>query len=164
MKRQAGFTVVELIITITIMVILLALGVVNLRSAQANARDEERKTDISNIALYMEGRYVRNNGSYLDYTTVDAPTDFASFNFSTIDHNNLRAPGVEAPNYSLIPASNAIETTTGVLPQPTESQYVYQPIYTAGVRCGSVGICRKFNLYYREEVTGTVRMVTSKNQ
>ena len=36
MKQRAGFTIVELLITITIMVILLALAVVNLRSNEAS--------------------------------------------------------------------------------------------------------------------------------
>ena len=61
MKRRPGFTLVELLITITIMVILLALVVVSLRSTQANARDEKRKTDTANIARGLERRYVEGN-------------------------------------------------------------------------------------------------------
>ena len=53
MKRR-GFTIVELIIVITIMGTLLILGVVNLRGSQANSRDAERRTDIETIATHME--------------------------------------------------------------------------------------------------------------
>ncbi len=52
-----AFTIVELIIVITIMAILITLGVVNLRGTQANARDNERKTDIETIAQHLETYY-----------------------------------------------------------------------------------------------------------
>jgi prepilin-type N-terminal cleavage/methylation domain-containing protein len=61
--HHRGFTIVELIIVITIMAILMTLGVVNLRNAQVNARDTERKTDISTIAKYLEVYYTSGNNS-----------------------------------------------------------------------------------------------------
>ncbi len=68
--RRRGFTIVELVIVITIMAILLTLGVVNLRSAQANARDTERKTDIESIAQHLETYYT----SGTDSSTVSSCT------------------------------------------------------------------------------------------
>jgi prepilin-type N-terminal cleavage/methylation domain-containing protein len=56
-----GFTVVELIITLSVIVILLTLGVVGFRSAQANARDSERQSDINTIARGLERRYNEDN-------------------------------------------------------------------------------------------------------
>jgi len=50
MKRR-GFTIIELIIVVTIMGILLTIGVVNLRGSQANGRDAERKVDVDTIAF-----------------------------------------------------------------------------------------------------------------
>jgi len=58
MARQRGFTLTELLITISVMVILMTLAVVSVRSTQLNARDEERKTDIENIARGLERRYI----------------------------------------------------------------------------------------------------------
>ena len=52
-----GFTVVELIITMAIMVILLTLAVVSLRSGQVAARDDERASKAQTIANGLEGIY-----------------------------------------------------------------------------------------------------------
>ena len=62
-----AFTIVELVIVITIMGILITLGVINMRSSQANGRDAERKTDIETIAQHLESYYT--GGTY-------ATTDF----------------------------------------------------------------------------------------
>lgn len=64
---------------------------------------------------------------------------------------------------ALIIATNSTQTTSGILPQPTTSQYVYQPIDSNGALCMS-NDCRKFNIYYRLEGDNTVYMVRSKNQ
>jgi len=65
MKRR-GFTIIELIIVVTIMGILLTIGVVNLRGSQANGRDAERKVDVDTIALHLETYYT----SGIDNTSI----------------------------------------------------------------------------------------------
>ncbi len=85
-----------------------------------------------------------------------------------IDTKSLTAPGMTdptTPTQTFVPASNNVQTTAGVLPQPTKDQYVYQPLQTDGTLCTTAAQeCRKFNLYYRSEVDDTVKMVTSTNQ
>lgn len=54
---RSGFTIVELIITITIMGILMTLAVVNINSTQASARDNERTADIDAIQTNLESFY-----------------------------------------------------------------------------------------------------------
>jgi len=174
---RRGFTIVELIITITIMGILLVLGVVNLRGTQANARDDERKTDIEAIAMHLESYYMSG---------TDGTTAFGRYpstgligneeaNLRDIDPKSLATPGaaVDANNVpisSLTPATETtgvaqVQTTTGVNPQPTINTYVYQPVQANGMLCNSgAQECRKFNLYYRLETDNIVYMVTSKNQ
>jgi prepilin-type N-terminal cleavage/methylation domain-containing protein len=73
-------------------------------------------------------------------------------------------PAVTDPMLGLVIATNNTQTTTGVTPQPTTSQYVYQPIDSRGLLCTNMPDCRKFNIYYRLEKDSTVYMVTSKNQ
>lgn len=164
MKIRGGFTIVELIITITIMGILMTLAVANLRDSLAKGRDEERRTDVANIILFQESAYNRNSGSYFPTTSIDPPATNLETYYQGIDRNNLRAPGVAAPNYSLVKATNTTQTAVGVLPQPTGTTYVYQPIKSDGTLCATVGACRKFNIYYEEEVTGNTIMKTSRSQ
>lgn len=65
---------------------------------------------------------------------------------------------------TFIAATNNTPTTADVLPQPTFSQYVYQPLHSDGSLCNDTAECRKFNLYYRSEVDNSVNMVSSVNQ
>lgn len=164
-RGNKGFTIVELLIVITIMGILLVLGVVNLRGTQANARDEERTGDAQTIASYLESFYSQGNTTYLpgEYPStamVAAVTDY----LVDIPSTSLIAPGQSTQ--SLVAATNATQTTAGVTPQPTTSQYVYQPIATDGTRCTNMATqeCRKFNLYYQTEVDSTIRMIVSRHQ
>ena len=172
---RRGFTIVELIITITIMGILLTLAVVNVNSTQIQARDTERKVDIESIANALEGYYLTgadgsvNLGRYPSTALADNVSTLNS-NLRDIDLKSFTAPGVDDPMTTFIASTNtgnakSIQTTAGVLPQPTKDQYVYQAIKTDGSICGAgVVDCRKFNLFYRLEGDNTVYKVTSKNQ
>lgn len=170
--NRRGFTIVELIIVITIMAILLVLAVVNLRSTQINARDDERKSDIDSLAMHLEvmyntGKGVAEVGRYTSTggVSVWSTTDVQN-NLRDIDLKSVMAPGFSDPVLtSLTAATNNVQTTTGVLPQPTISQYVFQSLQQDGTLCtlGSQQ-CQKFNLYYRLEADNTVYVKMSKNQ
>ena len=162
---RRGFTIVELAVVITIMGILLVLGVVNLDAAQANARDSERKTDIETIAMHLETFYTfgtdasTTTGSYPSTSIIGQEKTF----LRDINPKSLATPG--ASSSSLIAATNNLQTAADIAPQPTISQYVYQPIQSDGTLCTlDEQECRKFNLYYRLEADNTVYIVTSKNQ
>jgi len=166
---RRGFTIVELLIVIAIMGILLVLAVVNVRSTQITARDTERKGDVEAIGLALENFYrndFRNtdtgtsSGRYPSTGLVPIPSSV----LPDLDPKSYIAPG-ETTN-SLVAATNADQTPTGVTPQPTLGQYVYQPLSHNGTNwivCSS-GDCRKFNIYYRLEADNTVYKAMSKNQ
>ena len=163
--NRRGFTIVELAVVITVMGILLVLGVVNLDSAQANARDSERKTDVETIATHLETFYTfgtdgsTTTGSYPSTSIIGQEKTF----LRDIDPKSLATPG--ASSSSLTAATNNLQTVTDVSPQSTISQYVYQPMQNDGTLCTlDTQECRKFNLYYRLEVDNTIYIVTSKNQ
>ena len=163
MKQRAGFTIVEVVITLTIMAILVSLAAVNLRSSVTEANDQERQTDISNILLYLDSYYERNNNSYFPTSAASSPAQIETW-FTNIDRGNLRAPSIAAPDYSLVAATNPIQTTAGVLPKPTKTTYIYQSLDSAGVLCTAIPNCRKVNIYYLRESDNTVQKVMSKNQ
>jgi prepilin-type N-terminal cleavage/methylation domain-containing protein len=174
MKRR-GFTIVELVITITIMGILLTLAVVGLGATQVNARDTERKGDIEAIGLHLENFYNSDydeanfiGGRYLATTQITEPQ--LKNLIPDLDPKSIRAPGVDAGQpISIVPATNTITTVAGILPKPSSAsdKYVYQPLTATGTLCTdpvTSGECRRFNLYYYEESSNTIKMVTSKHQ
>jgi type II secretory pathway pseudopilin PulG len=169
--RSRAFTIVELIIIITIMGTLLILGVVNLRGTQANARDSERKGDIETIATHLGLYYdhgsdsVSRTGSYPSTLISSGDIDYTKQQLRDIDIDSLTAPGITDPATTFISATNNTQTAAGVAPQPTVDEYVYQPLQSNGSLCTLESQeCRKFNLYYRSEVENTVYMIKSKNQ
>ena len=64
-KSKSGFTIIELLVVVTIIVVLAAITIVVYRGSQARARDAQRKTDIVNITKALE-LYYADNGSYPD--------------------------------------------------------------------------------------------------
>jgi len=173
---RRGFTIVELLVIIVVMGILLVLGVANLRGSQAQARDKQREVNVETIANNIEDAYNTGKsdgtsvGRYRSTGLATSPT--TSANIPNVDPKVLIDPG--APNgttNSLVAATNTVQTVTGVAPLPSSSNlvYVYQPLYIDGTGawalCTSAGqTCRKFNLYYYQETTNSVVMVTSRNQ
>ncbi|MCY1528056.1 hypothetical protein D9M68_631470 [compost metagenome] len=169
MRHQRGFTLVELVIVITIMSIILVLGVVNLRSSQVTARDQERKTDVENVMRGLEGFYINgaNNARYPStYISESTTTDtFVQDALRKIDLKSLQAPGVATGTRSFVSATNTDETTSGVRPIPTITSYVYQPFQPDGTLCTLVSQeCRRYNIFYQLEGDGVIYKVSSKNQ
>lgn len=167
MNRRYGFTLVELLVTITIMVIILTLSVVNLRSSQMAARDSQRKSDVEAIAQQLENYYKLGSdnepaGQYPPTDDMGTETD-VKIALRDIESGTLRAPNVaDTDPISLVVATDFDPLT----PTPTVSTFVYQPLQSDGTICGSSGDeCRKFNLYYMlESEPSVVKKVTSKNQ
>jgi len=174
---RRGFTVVELVITITVMGILLTLAVVNLNATQANGRDSERKADAESIATFLE-TFQSTKDSSIPYSGLSYPGTTGSTALTTSTISTIlpgipeviaRAPDVDNDqDISIVPATNALTTTVGVLPQPGAGNdvYVYQPLTASGTLCADPGAgeCRRFNLYYYQETTSSVQVVRSKAQ
>lgn len=169
--NRRGFTIIEVVITIAIMGILLTLAVVNLIATEANGRDAERKGDIEALATNLESFYRTGNGSSGAIgrypSTVIGGASEASLlaTLRDLDIKAAIAPGATTSTASLIAATNADQTLTGVRPIPTVSTYVYQPLQANGTLCANeTQECRKFNIFYRLEANSSIQVVTSKNQ
>jgi prepilin-type N-terminal cleavage/methylation domain-containing protein len=165
-RGLSGFTLVELLIVIAIMGILLVLGIVNLKSTQANARDSERASDSQTIATSLEAFYPQGNasvtaGQYPSTTLISNPTSY----LVDINPSSLIAPSQSTQ--SLVAATNNNQTTAGVTASgwPSVSEYVYQPLDSAGNLCTSDSQgCRKFYIYYQTELDGAIHQITSRHQ
>lgn len=79
LRTQAGFTMIELLVVATIIIVLSTIGLVSYRNAGINARDAKRQADLQMVrqALVL---YRTENGSY----PVTEPGS-VSGNLATID-------------------------------------------------------------------------------
>lgn len=187
MNRRSGFTMIELLVTITVMVVLVILSVIVLRTTQATGRDEERKTDIDIIARGLELRY--NNGNAKATSTWIQKGAYPGTNemlhalgFSRADFTPNQIvggyltdllPETSAANFtpplggtfdvSCVWACQPAETQSYIDSITTTSKYVYEPIDATGNVCPG-NDCVRFNLYYRTESDNIVRKVKSKRQ
>jgi type II secretion system protein G len=71
LRKQGGFTLLELLIVIVIIGLLAVLIIPNLASGPARARDSQRKSDLRNIKTAME-TYYNDNNTYPDPTNWKA--------------------------------------------------------------------------------------------
>ena len=190
MKIRRGFTVVELVVVMTIMAILLVLAVVSFSNSRVDARDTKRKTDVENIARGLEVRYREGNprvsapsyvtkGSYPGVNEIlhMSGTDRGAQGFSPAQVTNgylpQGLPGTQKSNYSpkgdldgfSVACLGAVcaEGTHAKATNPTINEYVYEPVSANGNVCSN-GDCVRFNIYYRTEKDNQVRKITSKNQ
>jgi type II secretion system protein G len=74
LKKEGGFTLLELLIVIVIIGILALLIIPNITSAPKKARDTQRKTDITAIRKGLEEYFVNNNAYPADLAGLQAGT------------------------------------------------------------------------------------------
>ena len=67
-KIQSAFTLVELLVVISIIGILAALSLVSFTTSQRQARDAQRKSDLRQYSTALEGYATRTNGLYVAET------------------------------------------------------------------------------------------------
>lgn len=131
-RKQAGFTIVELLIVIIVIGILAALVLVTFTGVQQKARNTERQTDLKAIASHLEV-YNAQQGYYpaqtdLTSSTANAVTGFVSASLKGLDKEALRDP--KGANYYLA-AGNATSNQYGYVPSPANCDN------TAGNECVS---------------------------
>lgn len=117
MRRQRGFTIVELLIVIVVIAILASLTVVAFSSTQSSARDSKRKADIAAITRALE-LYYTEKGHYPNATTY--------------------TPGSTTINAAWSTTADASWANLEAVLQPYISQLPRDPISTPAVDVRSV--------------------------
>lgn len=75
--RGKGFTLVELLVTISILAILMTIALISYGNIQKGARDAKRKSDISSIQAALE-QYHADQGFYPASITTGSPISSGS--------------------------------------------------------------------------------------
>lgn len=80
LKSARGFTLIELMVAISIVAVLATIGFTLFQSTQGQARDAKRKQDIDSIATVLEQKFNAATGLYTaaagtDFTTQTVPVD-----------------------------------------------------------------------------------------
>jgi len=77
-RLQKGFTLIELMVVVSIIGILMAAGILAFSNAQTSARDAKRKADVDAISKALE-QYNQNNGGVYPPSTTIATTALTSY-------------------------------------------------------------------------------------
>jgi type II secretory pathway pseudopilin PulG len=140
-KTINGFTVVELLIIISIISILVVTGTMSFVSIQAGARNAEKTTKIGVISNYLETYYHKHGEYPLCSGIMDQPVaDIASNTLVGIDTSNLAIPGANTGTNSIVCSDT------------TDDAFVY---LSSG---------RRYTLKYKSEQTGQFISVESQKQ
>ncbi|HEU5121209.1 MAG TPA: prepilin-type N-terminal cleavage/methylation domain-containing protein [Candidatus Saccharimonadales bacterium] len=141
-RRDAGFTIVELLIVIVVIAVLASITVVAYNGVQARAKDAERTSDMQAVAKKLELFYV-DNGYY---------PGFSQFNTAAWRQTNL--PGLS--DSALTPPGMSAVSLANTATPASSSQYAYRN----GVICTQ---CAKFYLHWRSDVDGAIKTISSLN-
>lgn len=151
---QEGFTLVEVSIIIIVLSILAAIMIDAAKGYQIRARDSERISDIDVISRSLERMY-RTQASAIGATYP--PTSIGATGLAAIVEST---DAITAPDQSSASLSIAMNNA----PQnPTNNQYIYQPLLLDGSLCTTMP-CVRYKLYYRPEQTDAVVIKESMKQ
>lgn len=78
-SNPSGFTLIELMVVISIIAFLAVIGIAAYSNAQKTARDGRRKADIDAISQAMESAYNSTSGAY----TITSANTWTQANFGT---------------------------------------------------------------------------------
>ncbi len=160
MKSRSGFTIVELVVVISVIVILSAISIVTYQQLQGEARDATRS---SNALIISEGleKFYEKNGVY--------PSVISIANSQPANTGPVIAAKLGIPESSLLMPEMPSSTTNGIASGtiPANNYLMYQGASaTDNASCQSspTGGCETYVLHYLEEATGNTIAIESRRE
>jgi prepilin-type N-terminal cleavage/methylation domain-containing protein len=154
-QRNAGFTIVELLIVIVVIGILAAITIVAYNGVQARARNVDRQADVNAIVKALALYYV-DNGNYPKQGTV-VGMDVVDYPVTAL---KLPRSAIVSPT---APAGtqNSFSETKWAGDTSTD-YYGYRAFNITGNACwDSNDTCLSYNLWYKLEGESSERTISS---
>ncbi len=123
MNYKKGFTLIELIVVITIIGFLVSIVFVSFNGARAQSRDQKRISDIASIQLALE-QYFNKNGRYpistsllvpgflVDLPTPPKPTVDTAYNYVPISSVSNTTYCISHQLWATMEKTSALASTT----------------------------------------------------
>lgn len=142
--KGKGFTLVELLVTISILAVLMSIAVISYGNIQKNTRDAKRKSDLATIQAVLEqyhtdsGYYpasllgagsALSNGSKIYLSKIPGDNDGSSYSY-TAKPNLCNNSTINCTNYCLyavVENDSNIITTTQCSGAPTQTYQTQAP-------------------------------------
>lgn len=156
MYRRA-FTIVELVVVISVIAILSAITVVGIARYQADGRDAQRVANVTSIAEALE-KYYDEHGEYPSCSSLTGSADTitgAGGALQGLSADALKAPQATAGTLNSIQCTDLLTNSSG-------DYFAY--VGDGSSDCSGSSSCLQFVLKYRDEATGSIKTMTSRRQ
>lgn len=155
MRKNHGFTLVELIVVIVVISVLAVIGIASFSYVQKSARDSSRSSKTNLVVESLE-KYYSQNG---EYPGCQAMTQSGS----TVTSKTL--PGLD-PSTLVTPSSPSGTTNsygcTALTAGSGSDTYAY--VGDSSSDCSTGASCLEYTVQYREETTGNIISIKSRHR
>lgn len=121
-----GFTLIELLVVIVIIGLLTSVATTSYSRAQLNARDNARKTNISNLAQAVE-TYFSMNKTYPGKRNTDLDKEPSSGYYTNCEDKLAGSGPYFSYYYRYVPGLTETNNCSTVLPKNDPTGYTYKP-------------------------------------
>lgn len=152
-KSTSGFTIVELLVVITVIGILTTISMISFTRYQATTRNSQRSSDMTILAEALE-KFYSQNGEYPSCNAMTAtPATVVSSTLIGIDPTVLTAPLATA-------GMNSIPTGC---PDVSNGAGADVFAYIGDGTCSGNNACTHYTLKYRDEISTNVIALASRH-
>src|SRR5665648_96679 len=160
---KSAFTIIELLVVITIIGILSTVGIVSFANIQSSTRDSQRSSKITIIAEALE-KYYSQHGEYPSCTAMSQSASTVVANTLVgVDPTNLTTPSsTRGTNSFAAPATVSCNPSITILASDVFA-YVGDSSDSCLTTSGQTAACLEYTLKYREESTGNTISLVSRH-